>query len=156
MVLYIKRKVIGLRNIEGAGNRRKLAPIWSPGPLTHTPTPWNPVATEWHYYPFILGIERGVLCASEPEIGVNWTRFGALVPFPIPLPPESRWGLSGTLPSLYGLQTPRLELNFVTIIHSCRTVGLRKNFVDRPNSYSATHRKNCLVIAQKKLRTVWT
>ena len=122
--------------------------VWAPGTSIG--------AEHFHYYPFILGIERGVLCASEPEIGVNWTRFGALVPFPIPLPPESRWGLSGTLPSLYGLQTPRLELNFVTIIHSCRTVGLRKNFVDRPNSYSATHRKNCLVIAQKKLRTVWT
>ena len=31
-----------------------------------------------------------------------------------------------------------------------------KIFVDRPESYSATHSKNCIFIAHKKLRTVWT
>ena len=28
--------------------------------------------------------------------------------------------------------------------------------VDTLESYSATHNKNCIFIAQKKLRTVWT
>ena len=32
-------------NLKG-GNRRKLAPIWSPGQLPNTPTPGNPVAPE--------------------------------------------------------------------------------------------------------------
>ena len=40
---------------------------------------------------------------------------------------------------------------------SCRTVALRKKkIVDRPESYNATHSKNCIFIAQKKLRTIWT
>ena len=34
--------------------------------------------------------------------------------------------------------------------------SLENFFVDRPESYSATHSKNCIFIAQKKLRTVWT
>ena len=47
-----------------------------------------------------LGYRGGVLCAAAPEIGVNWPRFGALVPFPISLPLGIRWRLSGTLPSM--------------------------------------------------------
>ena len=39
---------------------------------------------------------------------------------------------------------------------SCRTVALRKKNVDRPECYSVTHSKNCIFIAQTKLRTVWT
>ena len=31
-----------------------------------------------------------------------------------------------------------------------------KFFVDRMQSYSATHSKNCIFITQKRLRTVWT
>ena len=31
-----------------------------------------------------------------------------------------------------------------------------KKFVDRMESYSATHSKNCILIVQKKLRKVWT
>ena len=44
--LFGQLKVCTLRL--GSGNRRKLAPIWSPGPLPHIPTPGNPVAPEWH------------------------------------------------------------------------------------------------------------
>ena len=32
----------------------------------------------------------------------------------------------------------------------------REIFVDRPESYSATHSKNCIFMAHKKLRMVWT
>ena len=35
---------------------------------------------------------------------------------------------------------------------NCRTVALRQNYVDGTESYSATNSKNCIFIAQKKLR----
>ena len=34
---------------------------------------------------------------------------------------------------------------------SCRTVALWEKIVDRPESYNATHNKNCIFIAQEKL-----
>ena len=39
-------------------------------------------------------------------------------------------------------------LNLFSLLTSCRTV-----FVDRPESYSAIHCKNCIFIAQKNLHT---
>ena len=40
----------------------------------------------------------------------------------------------------------------LNINSSCRTVALRNFFVvERPESYSATHSKNCIFIAQKKV-----
>ena len=37
---------------------------------------------------------------------------------------------------------------------NCRNVALRKNSIERPENYSATHNKNCIFIVKKKLGTV--
>ena len=42
-----------------------------------------------------------------------------------------------------------LNGHFVRQIHP-------SSFVDTPESYSAAHSKNCIFIAHKTLRTVWT
>lgn len=42
----------------------------------------------------------GVLSSVSPEIGVNWTPFGVLDLFLLPLPPAIRWHLSCTLSSI--------------------------------------------------------
>ena len=38
---------------------------------------------------------------------------------------------------------------------SCEIVALRKNFVDRPESYDSASAKNCTFLAHEKTRMVW-
>ena len=49
-----------------------------------------------------------------------------------------------------------LENLSIILRRTCRIVPLRNFFVDRPESSSATHSKNCIFVVQKKIRTVWT
>ena len=41
-------------------------------------------------------------------------------------------------------------------LQSCSSPEKLSFVIDRLESYSATNKKNCIFIAQKKLRTVWT